>query len=313
MTDSPTASMTTSFTSSSTPITYSHSIMTPFTPPSYCTNVIKSSCTLTTPSSGSSTGTPTTSCAYVERDLTCGSDGQATRASECFPGSPYPYSVLTYSPAVGCPSGWGTQSQIIDPSSRTTAVCCPSGYTAHSYYSSCASSITYTDSSTAVLSCQTDGSSVPDWFTSDYYNDNTAVWALRIEAILTASSSPDATFTPLSEPTLDFGEPKSNPPDPSQKSSRLGAGPIAGIAVGAVGALALVGGLLFLWRRRQNQHHHAPIPKASPSGEHDALPEFVGKNGTISPPTPMVSSNGLFHPQPEVRSPMLETPLTPRR
>ena len=127
MADLPTASMTTSFSSSSTPMPYDYSIMTPFTPPSYCTNVIKSSCTLTTPSSGSSTGTPITECGYIERDLTCGSDGLATRASECFPGSRYPYrSILTYSPAVGCPEGWATQSQIIDPSSRTTAICCPS-------------------------------------------------------------------------------------------------------------------------------------------------------------------------------------------
>lgn len=124
MADFPTASMTTSLSSSST--SYAYSIMTPFTAPSYCTNVVKSSCYLATPSSGSSTGTPTTSCGYIERDLTCGSDGQATRASECFPGSRYPYrSILTYSPAVGCPDGWATQSQIIDPSSRTTAVCCP--------------------------------------------------------------------------------------------------------------------------------------------------------------------------------------------
>lgn len=126
MADFATASMTTSFSSSFTRATPSYSIMTPFTPPSYCNNVVKSSCFLETPSSGTSTGTPTLSCGYVERDQTCGSNGRPTRASECFPGSPFPYSLLTYSPATGCPGGWATQSQIIDSSSRTTAVCCPS-------------------------------------------------------------------------------------------------------------------------------------------------------------------------------------------
>jgi len=155
-----------------------------------------------------------------------------------------------------------------------------------------------------------------EWFTSEDGSGNTAVWAAKMEVILTTALASEATFTPLSEPTLDFGPPHYNPPpadSPEPKLRRLGTGPIVGIAVGAVAALALAGGLLFLWRRRQNQHHHAPIPKASPSGEHDALPEFVGNHGTISPPTQMASSNGLFHPQPEVRSPRLETALTPGR
>jgi hypothetical protein len=73
--------------------------------------------------------------------------------------------------------------------------------------------------------------------------------------------------------------------------------------VGVVGALVLVGAFFF-WRRRKQQRYHASIPKASPGGQHDALPEFVGGNGTTAAPAQMTaaSSNGLFQPQPEFRA-----------
>jgi hypothetical protein len=109
--------------------------MTAFTPPDHCTNVVKSSCTLTTPSSYISIGTsgsysygdPVWSCPYVERDLSCGSDGRATRDSACFPdnnggdGS----GTLLFSPGTACPGEWEMKSEVI-LSSKTTAVCCPS-------------------------------------------------------------------------------------------------------------------------------------------------------------------------------------------
>jgi hypothetical protein len=126
MANPPPGAMTTAFSSASTSM-FAGSIMTSFTPPSYCNNVVISACSVTTFSSGISSGEASTICGDLERDLTCGSDGRATRASECFPESPYPYrSLLTYSPAIGCPGGWKTESLIVDPASQTTAVCCPS-------------------------------------------------------------------------------------------------------------------------------------------------------------------------------------------
>ncbi|RYN32119.1 hypothetical protein AA0112_g6197 [Alternaria arborescens] len=323
------AAFTTSYTSAPT-TSIAGPLMTAFTPPDHCTNVVKSSCTLTTPSSYISIGTsgsysygdPVWSCPYVERDLSCGSDGRATRDSACFPnnnggdGS----GTLLFSPGTACPGEWEMKSEVI-LSSKTTAVCCPSGYEVHydSDYASCTSLISYPDGTAPAMSCKSGGTSVSDPLTyststttygsstSTYtYSTYTIVWAQKILVAYPTTSASDGRVNELSEPTsTDSPEGGSAQPIPQPDGkSGLGAGAIAGIVVGVVGALLLVGAFFF-WRRRQQKHHHAPIPKASPAGEHDALPEFVATSGTSTGPAQMTaaSSNGLFQPQPELRSP----------
>ncbi|CAI9631948.1 hypothetical protein GT037_002782 [Alternaria burnsii] len=322
------AAFTTSYTSTST-MSIAGPMMTAFTPPDHCANVFKSSCVLSTPSSYTSIGTslsysygdPVTSCAYVERDLSCGSDGQATRDIACFPNNNGGgRSTLLFSPGIGCPGEWEMQSEVI-VSSKTTAVCCPSGYREHSSYASCISTISYTDGTAPALSCASGGTSVIDpltysTYTSIYdmstttsiysttYPEYSTVWAQKILVAYPTTSASDGRVTPLGEPTS-TNNPKGGSalPKPDDESG-LGAGAIAGIVVGVVGALLLVGAFFF-WRRRQQKHHHAPIPKSSPTGEHDALPEFVATSGTSTSPAQMTAanSNGLFQPQPELRSP----------
>ena len=128
------AAFTTSYTSSASTTSIAGPLMTAFTPPDHCNNVVKSSCVLSTPYSYTSIGTslsysygdPVTSCAYVERDLSCGSDGRATRDSACFPDNNGGGSgTLLFSPGTGCPGQWEMKSEVI-LSSKTTAVCCPS-------------------------------------------------------------------------------------------------------------------------------------------------------------------------------------------
>jgi hypothetical protein len=201
----------------------------------------------------------------------------------------------------------------------TTSV---SGYEEHTDYASCTSVISYTDGTAPAVSCSSGGNTVFDLltystYTSAYdasstsiytsiYSTYRIVWAQRILVAYPTTSASDGRVTPLGEPTS-----TNNPeggsavptPKPDDKSG-LGAGAIAGIVVGVVGALLLVGAFFF-WRRRQQKHHHAPIPKSSPTGEHDALPEFVATSGTSTGPAQMTAanSNGLFQPQPELRSP----------
>ncbi|KAG9195168.1 hypothetical protein G6011_00288 [Alternaria panax] len=319
------ASLTTSYVSSTSTIPVVGPLTTAFTPPDYCTNVIKSYCILSTPISSFtsetttlySSGEPYTYCSYVERDLTCGSDGQATRASACFPNDADTTGVLVYSPGTGCPAGWETQSKNI-LSGKTTAVCCPSGYQEHenNQISSCTMSISYTDDATTVLSCS-GGSEVVDTLTyttstSSAYSYTTSypeyysAWAQKIlvvypttDEIVSRINNPISTESP-------GGTPQPPPPSPTPPNSKpgLGTGAIVGIVVGVVGALLLVGAFIF-WRRRQRKHHHAPVPKGSPAGEHDALPEFVAGNHTSTGSAQMsaATSNGLFQPQPELKSP----------
>ncbi|KAL1795963.1 hypothetical protein ACET3X_006187 [Alternaria dauci] len=130
------------------------------------------------------------------------------------------------------------------------------------------------------------------------------VWAQRMLVVYPTASASDAIITPLDEPTASPGGSSPQPIPPNKDESGLGTGAIVGIVVGVVGALLLVGAFFF-WRRRQQNHRHAPVPKGSPAGEHDALPEFVATNGTRTGPAQMTTStsNGLFQPQPELRSP----------
>ncbi|KAB2105336.1 hypothetical protein AG0111_0g6512 [Alternaria gaisen] len=324
------AAFTTSYTSSASTTSIAGPLMTAFTPPDHCNNVVKSSCVLSTPYSYTSIGTslsysygdPVTSCAYVERDLSCGSDGQATRDSACFPDNNGGGSgTLLFSPGTGCPGQWEMKSEVI-LSSKTTAVCCPSGYEEHTDYASCTSVISYTDGTAPAVSCSSGGNTVFDLltystYTSAYdasstsiytsiYSTYRIVWAQRILVAYPTTSASDGRVTPLGEPTS-TNNPEGGSAVPIPKpddESGLGAGAIAGIVVGVVGALLLVGAFFF-WRRRQQKHHHAPIPKSSPTGEHDALPEFVATSGTSTGPAQMTAanSNGLFQPQPELRSP----------
>jgi cell wall integrity and stress response component len=175
--------------------------------------------------------------------------------------------------------------------------------------------ISYTDETTTALSCSSGGSLVRDVLTWSTYSGSSytsssapysIVWAQRLQVVLATASAGDVTFSQLSEPTSTDGfDGVPNPPTTQkERKTGLSTGAIVGIVVGVVGALLLVGAFVF-WRRRQRKHHHTPIPKASPVGEHDALPEFVGGNGRNTAPAQMTTatSDGLFQPQPELRSP----------
>jgi LPXTG-motif cell wall-anchored protein len=146
---------------------------------------------------------------------------------------------------------------------------------------------------------------VINWITSTASADYAIAWAVKMEVVLTTTSPSGPTFTVASGPTA--SNTQTGPPGPvvppPDGNSGLGTGAIVGIVVGVVGALLLVGAFFF-WRRRKQQHYHTSIPKASPGGEHDALPEFVGGTGTTTAPAQMTtsSSNGLFQPQPEWRA-----------
>jgi hypothetical protein len=98
-------------------------LTTPFLPPSYCSREFDV-CEVNI-----------SSCSFLLRDVTCGSDGYPSIASECFPPAIDLPGVLgwgidvTYSPANACPYGWRTQRNggTSDPlDSSKYAYCCPS-------------------------------------------------------------------------------------------------------------------------------------------------------------------------------------------
>jgi hypothetical protein len=112
-------SLTTSYTPT---ITAAGPLTTVWTPPSFCGNAVLSGCSSYTGSDSSYT----TTCPYIERDHTCGSDGRPTRASSCFPPDADPSGVILYSPGVECPVGWTVAVRTLDPASSITVTCCPS-------------------------------------------------------------------------------------------------------------------------------------------------------------------------------------------
>ncbi|KAF1829128.1 hypothetical protein BDW02DRAFT_602818 [Decorospora gaudefroyi] len=288
-------------------------LMTTWTPPSYCSREILVDCYGTT--SGSASEQVSSTCQYVERDHTCGSDGVATRASECFPYRPDPSTAIVYSPALHCPTGWTTYARTLDPAGSSTAICCPSDYSADSYYQSCSKEVSYTSRNTVAYSCATDGSVVPSTLSYEDFPEYTIVWAQQIRLALTSvptSSSNTARITPADEPTASSTNPAGSPEGDSSIStnsyrpkSGLSTGAIVGIVAGVLALLALVGAGLFLWRRKQ-QREAAPLLNPRWNDDSGSLPEFVGGNGTgngIVNGQAQMSQTGLFQPQPELRGP----------
>ena len=126
---SPSSNTDAPYRTSSSPVTTPDSaapygsLVTPFTAPAYCSRAVRNC------------DSESTNCAWWMRDRTCGSDGKATVASECFPPGthwigPYltSYSAILYSPAAQCPGGWVDvgRSTFSDPSTYTKVACCPS-------------------------------------------------------------------------------------------------------------------------------------------------------------------------------------------
>jgi hypothetical protein len=99
-------------------------LTTRFVPPSYCSKEFNNC--------GFGSGL----CNYLLRDVTCGSDGRPTLATDCFPPAlRFPDITawggdVAYSPAVACPVGWRTMSDSSTPgvSLGTRVVACCPGY-----------------------------------------------------------------------------------------------------------------------------------------------------------------------------------------
>jgi hypothetical protein len=118
MADAPSLTSTTVDTYTPTSATPFGSLTTPFTPPSYCSSVVFEC----NPSS----------CGPMEQGRTCGSDGQATVASDCFPRGTerfarylYSNTALLYVDATACPMDWTSVGTEIDGGGTTRFGCCP--------------------------------------------------------------------------------------------------------------------------------------------------------------------------------------------
>jgi hypothetical protein len=98
-------------------------LTTRFVPPSYC-SMEYNICDINS-----------YSCSFLLRDVTCGSDGYPTLASDCFPPVRRFPDIsnwgddISYSPAIACPNGWRTMSEsftVTETSGSHSVKCCPS-------------------------------------------------------------------------------------------------------------------------------------------------------------------------------------------
>lgn len=161
---------------------------------------------------------------------------------------------------------------------------------------SCVKSVNNHDSKTRVFSCSGETPIPTTIFFSDYPY-LTIAWAQQIRIALPSANEPSSATVlsvPSSTSSPQNGGPISNGSSSNNnKKSGAGAGLIAGAVVGAVAGLALVGALIYLWRRKKLQ-------SAASNRYQDALPEFMGTNAATNASLQMANaeSEGLFQPQP---------------
>jgi hypothetical protein len=175
------------------------------------------------------------------------------------------------------------------------------------FTTSCQKSISNLENETTMLFCSSDGSLVRSTLTRkffyEYYN---SVWARQILIALPTSSSESSSTTKSGSSTssstslnisVSVAVSTGTNSDGEKRKSMSRTGRIAGIIVGAIAAFILIGALIMLWRRKQRHAKH--FARYGSSREQEALPEFVGGNGTDTEPTQMtaISSDRLFQPR----------------
>ncbi|KAH6868694.1 hypothetical protein BKA58DRAFT_403038 [Alternaria rosae] len=273
-------------------------IVTPFTPPDYCSTPIRDC--------------PGRSgfCRWFERDRTCGSDGRATIASECFPPGTgsldsylSTYSEILYASASNCPEGWHNVGTISTRSTHTVVACCPSSYRGvtgdddGNIGPTCVSNVDPASSTVVQIICIGDASPITTTSTRPSADGINDVWADQIHLILPQSESASTTDDPSStSASTAFALPTSETTPPATDSSSkspLPKGAIAGIAVGFAILLliALCTPVWVLHRRKQRQHTDIGTKKRIPF-DFSSLPELVGIKGNGGSSTEM----SLGHP-----------------
>ncbi|KAF2130113.1 hypothetical protein P153DRAFT_230984 [Dothidotthia symphoricarpi CBS 119687] len=249
-------------------------LTTPFVAPSYCTSQVVS-CEITA----------TSDCERIVRDVTCGSDGQASLASACFPGGPQALNLdasappFLYSPGIACPVGWTSNGVYIDGNMVSTIGCCPS--TLHmSDSQSCAADNTYSSGTSSAYSCQGQSlvPTIVSW-TSGQASFN-YIWARQVQVVLD-NATPFTTFSSPTSATLSRTASGAGPsittqPDPGDPGKPgLSIGAIVGIVIGALALILLVAAFFFFRRRKQREN---AAPTTSDQYNDASVPELITNN-----------------------------------
>ncbi|KAH7359737.1 hypothetical protein BKA66DRAFT_472336 [Pyrenochaeta sp. MPI-SDFR-AT-0127] len=194
--------------------------------------------------------------------------------SSCLPASFTPTSEFFYSPGLYCPSGYNSacsSSQIVGDETATIVTCCPTGYSCQNRAPASGWPWEYTLGCTSACSSTytrtlRDQSSLIDNICALSAGANAYSVQLRFRAADFATTTSTTSTTPSATPSSSSSLPilTSSPSTPvitnpmlPPKDTDLPTGAKAGIGVGAVLGVALVGAILFLaWIMRRNSKNN---------------------------------------------------------